>query len=47
MKCYNCSEVVVDRTKFQVFDPVEPTTIQVFCSEKCKNTWLKAQKKKK
>jgi len=30
----------------QIFDPDEPTTIHTFCSDKCKNQWLKEKKKK-
>ena len=43
MKCQECKKEITGGARIQHFDVSEPTTIQVFCSEKCKQNWLKKQ----
>ncbi len=40
VECHQCKEEISGGAKVQHFDIAEPTTIQVFCSEKCKDDWL-------
>ena len=47
IKCQLCGKEIVGGAKIQYFDIKEPTTIHVFCSEKCKGKWISTQKKKK
>ena len=45
MKCETCKKEIIGGVKIQQLDPDEPTTKHVFCSEACKEKWLKEQKK--
>jgi hypothetical protein len=48
VKCQKCGKEIIGGAKIQEFDPVEPTTMHVFCSEPCKDKWVsKLEKKKK
>ena len=47
VKCQECKKEITGGAKIQYFDPEEPTTIHVFCSEECKNKWVKSLEKKK
>ncbi|MHA2391220.1 MAG: hypothetical protein ACXAEX_04565 [Promethearchaeota archaeon] len=41
-----CRKEIIGGAKIQEFDPIEPTTINVFCSEICRDKWISATKKK-
>ncbi len=45
MKCQQCKKDITGGAKIQHFDFNEPTTIHVFCSESCKEKWLKENEK--
>jgi hypothetical protein len=45
MKCEGCKKNITGGAKIQEFDPLEPTTMHVFCSEECKKKWLKTHNK--
>ena len=47
VKCEQCKSEITGGAKIEEFDPIEPTTIHVFCSEDCKKKWISSQKKKK
>ena len=40
VKCQECGKEIVGGAKIQEFDPIEPTSMHIFCSEKCKEKWL-------
>jgi len=40
VKCQECKKEIVGGAKFEEFDPIEPTSIHVFCSETCRKKWL-------
>ena len=46
VKCQECKKEIAGGTKIEEFDPIEPTTIHVFCSESCRDKWMSAQEKK-
>jgi len=46
VKCQECKKEIAGGAKIEEFDPIEPTTIHVFCSESCRDKWISAQKKK-
>lgn len=47
MKCQQCGKEIIGRAIVQHFDVQEPTTIHVFCSEKCKKSgWLRKRRRK-
>ncbi|MFX1278132.1 MAG: hypothetical protein ACFFA3_01865 [Promethearchaeota archaeon] len=43
IKCQLCRKEIIGGAKIQYFDIKEPTTIHVFCSEKCKDKWISTQ----
>ena len=45
MKCELCEKEIVGGAKVQAFDPVEPTTMHVFCTKKCEDKWISQKKK--
>ncbi|MFX1480458.1 MAG: hypothetical protein ACFFCI_20370 [Promethearchaeota archaeon] len=45
IKCQLCRIEIFGGSKIQYFDIKEPTTIHVFCSEKCKDKWISTQGK--
>ena len=45
MKCQVCGQEIIGGAKVQHFDIDEPTTIHVFCSEKCKSKWVTTREK--
>ena len=45
MKCQLCDKEITGGAKIQYFDPEEPTTIHVYCSDGCKNKWISQKKK--
>lgn len=47
VKCQQCGKEIIGGAKVQYFDINEPTTIHVFCSEKCKNKWISSVEIKK
>ena len=46
VKCQECKNEIVGGAKIQEFDPIEPTSMHVFCSEKCRDKWLSSRKQK-
>lgn len=46
VKCQECKKEIIGGVKIQEFDPIEPTTMHVFCSESCRKKWRSSQKKK-
>lgn len=40
VKCNSCGIEIIGPKKIQEFDPIEPTTTHVFCSESCREEWL-------
>jgi len=47
VKCQQCRKEIIGGAKIQEFDPVEPTTMHVFCSDTCREKWVSNQEKKK
>lgn len=47
VKCQECKKEIVGGAIIEEFNPIEPTTIHVFCSESCRVKWISAQEKKK
>ncbi len=45
VKCQQCKKEITGGAKIQEFDLIEPTTMHVFCSEKCKNEWINKKDK--
>ena len=45
VKCQLCGKEIIGGAKIQEFDPIKPKTIHVFCSEKCRNKWIKNREK--
>ncbi|MFX1394061.1 MAG: hypothetical protein ACFFAH_10845 [Promethearchaeota archaeon] len=44
MKCHQCNKEIKGDERIESFDHNEPTTIYLFCSEKCKKKWKSEQK---
>ena len=40
VRCNVCKKEIIGGAKIQEFDPEEPTTMHVFCSESCRDKWL-------
>lgn len=47
VKCQECKKVIKGGVKIQEFDPIEPTTMHIFCSEPCREKWVSIQEMKK
>ncbi|MFW9987762.1 MAG: hypothetical protein ACFFC3_03830 [Candidatus Odinarchaeota archaeon] len=45
IKCHLCKKEIVGGASIEEFDPNEPTTIYVFCSESCRDKWISKQNK--
>jgi hypothetical protein len=45
VKCQQYGQEIVGGANVQHFDVEEPTTIHVFCSEKCKSKWITSKEK--
>ena len=46
VKCQDCKKEIIGGARIQEFDPIEPTSMHVFCSEKCRDKWLASIEKK-
>ncbi|KKN51956.1 hypothetical protein LCGC14_0617370 [marine sediment metagenome] len=44
VKCQECKKEIVGGAKIQEFDPVEPTSMHIFCSKTCRDKWASAAK---
>ena len=45
VRCQQCGKEITGGAKIQHFDLDEPTTIHVFCTEKCKTKWINKKDK--
>jgi len=46
VRCQECKKGIIRGVKIQEFDPIEPTTMHVFCSESCREKWISGLEKK-